>query len=302
MTDHFDEASVPDQKGRTALVTGANTGLGFEIARVLAGRGARVLLACRNAQRAEGAMQRIRALHPAAELQYLPLDLGDLASVRAAADLAGSEARLDLLINNAGIMAPPRRETADGFEAQFGINHLGHFALTGLLLEKLRDTKGSRVVNVSSNAHKRSDGIDFDDPHARESYSRMGRYSISKLANVMFTLELARRLQGRDPLVVAAHPGVSFTELSRDVPRWTILLLPLIMLFQHPPASAALPILRAATDPEVRAGDYFGPGRRLEMVGPPVRVETSPLARDEAQAQRLFDFSIELTGAPYQLT
>ncbi len=302
MSGHFNEASVPDQSGRTALVTGANTGLGFEIARVLAGAGARVLLACRNAERAEGAMQRIRALHPEAGLHYLPLDLADLASVRAAAEQANREARLDLLINNAGIMAPPRRETAQGFEAQFGINHLGHFALTGLLLEKLRDTKGSRVVNVSSNAHKRCDGIDFDDPHARESYSRMQRYSISKLANVMFTLELARRLQGADPLPAAAHPGVSFTELSRDVPRWVYLFYPLIMLFQHAPEKGALPILRAATDPEVRAGDYFGPGGRLEMVGPPVRAKTAPPARDEAQARRLFDFSIELTGAPYQLT
>lgn len=296
MTMHFDEASVPDQSGRTALVTGANSGLGFEIARVLAGRGARVLLACRSAQRAEQALQRIRALHPGADLHHLPLDLGDLASVRAAAEQAGREARLDLLINNAGVMAPPRRETADGFESQFGINHLGHFALTGLLLEKLRDTKGSRVVNVSSKAHNRSEGIDFDDPHARKSYSRMGRYGISKLANVLFTLELVRRLSGADPVVVAAHPGLCFTALSRDVPRWVFLLLPVMVFLAHPPQKGALPILRAAVDPEVRAGDYFGPGGRLETSGPPVHAEIAPLARDEAQARRLFELSIELTG------
>jgi len=297
MSETFSEASVPDQSGRTILITGANTGIGYEAARVLAGQGARVLLGCRSAEKARSARDRIRALHPKAEVELLSLDLRSLQSVRdAAAEVAGEE-RLDRLINNAGIMIPPREETADGFESQFGVNHLGHFALTGLLLPKLRATPGSRVVTVSSTAHK-TGKIDFEDVHAVRSYSRAGRYSMSKLANLLFTHELQRRLAaaGSETLAVACHPGVSDTELSRYFPGWAVAVGPLLRLFAQSPPMGALPTLRAATDPNVAGGDYYGPSQRFEMVGPPVRVKPNAASRDRRVARRLWDLSIELTG------
>jgi NAD(P)-dependent dehydrogenase (short-subunit alcohol dehydrogenase family) len=216
MPEIFSEASVPGQSGRTIMITGANTGIGYEAARVMAGQGARVLLACRSAEKASAARDRICGLHPKAEVELLSLDLGNLQSVRDAAAQLAPEERLDLLINNAGIMIPPREETADGFESQFGVNHLGHFALTGLLLPKLRATPGARVVTVSSTAHKVGK-IDFEDVHARQSYSKQGRYSMSKFANLLFAHELQRRFDsaGDSTLSVACHPGISDTELSR---------------------------------------------------------------------------------------
>lgn len=296
-TGVFTEESVPDQAGKTAFVTGANSGIGYEAARVLAGRGARVRIGCRSPERAEGARDRILALHPEADLEIVPLDLASLASVREAAEWMNREPRLDLLINNAGIMMPPREETADGFESQFGVNHLGHFALTGLLLAKLRDTPGARIVSVSSNAHKWG-SIDFDDPHALKAYNRISRYGMSKLANLLFTFELQRRLTdaGDGTLAVACHPGVSETELARSVPSWVLVFQPLIRPFGHEPPEAALPTLRAATDPDVKRGDYYGPARFGELFGPPVRVRGTRASRDEAAARRLWDLSIDLTG------
>jgi NAD(P)-dependent dehydrogenase (short-subunit alcohol dehydrogenase family) len=296
------EADVPDQAGRTVLITGANTGIGYEAARVLAGGGARVLLGCRSATKASEARDRIHALHPKADVEFLPLDLGSLQSVRSAAELAAREERLDLLINNAGIMIPPREETEDGFESQFGVNHLGHFALTGLLLPKLRETPKSRVVNVSSSAHKWG-SIDFDDIHATRGYNRQGRYCMSKLANILFTHELQRRLAaaGAGTLAVACHPGVSDTELSRYFPAWAMAIAPLIRLFSQPPPMGALPTLRAATDPAVSGGEYFGPSQRFEMVGPAIRARESARSRDPQLARRLWDLSIELTGVDPQL-
>ncbi len=297
MTQEFGEGSVPDQAGRTVLVTGANTGIGYEAARVLAGCGARVLLACRSPEKASAARDRIQALHPKADIQILALDLMSLRSVRDAAAEALREPRLDLLINNAGIMIPPREETAEGFESQFGVNHLGHFALTGLLLEKLLSTPDSRVVNVSSGAHKFGK-IDFDDVHARRTYSRQGRYGMSKLANLLFTHELQRRLEaaGARTIAVGCHPGMSDTELSRYFPGWLQLLGPLLRQLTQSPAAGALPTLRAATDPEVTGGEYYGPARRFETVGPPVRVQASAQSRDPETALRLWDLSVELTG------
>lgn len=297
MVANFSEASVPDQSGRTILITGANTGIGYEAARVLAGRGGRVLLGCRSAEKASAARSQIRALHPKAELELLPLDLGCLQSVRDAAAAVAQEERLDLLINNAGIMIPPREETADGFESQFGVNHLGHFALTGLLLPKLRATPRSRIVTVSSTAHK-AGKIDFEDVHATSGYSRQGRYSMSKLANLLFTHELQRRLDvaGDETLAVACHPGMSDTELSRYFPGWVMPFAPLLRLLAQPPAMGALPTLRAATDPAVAGGEYYGPSQRFELVGPPVRVKPNAASRDSEVARRLWDLSIELTG------
>jgi NAD(P)-dependent dehydrogenase (short-subunit alcohol dehydrogenase family) len=297
MTATFTEASVSTQSGRTALVTGSNTGIGFEAARVLATRGARVLLGCRSADKANAARDRILGAHPEADVSVVPLDLASVKSVREAGARVGDEARLDLLINNAGIMIPPREETAEGFESQFGVNHLGHFALTGLLLDKLRATPGSRIVTVSSNAHKFGK-IDFDDVHARRTYSRQRRYGMSKLANLLFTHELQRRLgaSGSETIAVACHPGASDTELSRHLPRLVMLFAPLLRLLTQSPAEGALPTLRAATDPVVQGGEYYGPANRFEMVGPPVLVQASAASRDDVVARRLWDLSIELTG------
>ena len=302
MSQDFNEASVPDQSGRTVLVTGANTGIGYEAARVLAGRGARVLLGCRSTAKARDARERICVLHPKAQVELLSLDLGNLQSVREAAGEVLQEARLDLLINNAGIMVPPREETADGFESQFGVNHLGHFALTGLLLDKLLVTPGSRVVNVSSGAHKWGK-IEFDDVNATRSYNRQARYGMSKLANLLFTFELRRRLAaaGAKTIAVACHPGVSETELSRNMPTWMKLLAPLFRVLSHPPPQGALPTLRAATDPQVRGGQYYGPAGLFEMSGPPVLVEGNAASQDAQVARRLWDLSVEMTGVEFAL-
>ena len=219
----------------------------------------------------------------------------------AAAQLAPEE-RLDLLINNAGIMIPPREETADGFESQFGVNHLGHFALTGLLLPKLRATPGARVVTVSSTAHKVGK-IDFEDVHARRSYSKQGRYSMSKFANLLFAHELQRRFDsaGDPTLSVACHPGISDTELSRYFPGWAVALGPLLRLFAQAPPMGALPTLRAATDPKIKGGEYYGPSRRFQTVGPPSRQRPSAESRDIEVARRLWDLSVELTGVDPEL-
>lgn len=278
-------------------MTGANTGIGYEAALVLAGKGARVLLACRAEERGVAARDRIQAQHPEADVSFVPLDLGSLESVAKAAGQVSGEARLDLLINNAGIMIPPRRETADGFESQFGVNHLGHFALTGHLLAKLREQPESRVVTVSSSAHV-AGKIDFDDIHATRNYNRQARYGMSKLANLLFTNELARRLEAEsaNPRAVACHPGVSETELSREFPKWMDFVKPVFSLFSHDPPEAALPTLRAATDPAVEAGEYYGPGGLFGLAGPPVRAKSNAASRDRKVAKRLWDLSIELTG------
>lgn len=302
MSQNFTEASVPDQSGRTALVTGANTGIGYEVARVLAGRGARVVLACRSQTKAHAARERICALHPEAQLELLPLDLGSLQSVREAAAEVSREERLDLLINNAGIMLPPREETADGFESQFGVNHLGHFALTGLLLDKLLATAGSRVVSVSSGAQKFG-AIDFDDVHATRSYSRQGRYGMSKLANMLFIFELHRRLEaaGAETIAVASHPGVSDTEAARNAPTWLKLLSPLLRVISHSAPQGALSTLRAATDTEVKSGQFYGPAGLFEASGPPVLVEGSAASHDLEDGRRLWSLSVEATGVDPRL-
>ena len=298
MSTHFTAADVPDQAGRTFFITGANTGIGFEAARVLAGKGARVLLGCRSRERADAAVDRIRDEHPAADVGVVGLDLGDLATVRRAAEEVAQEPRLDVLVNNAGIMVPPRQLTADGFESQFGINHLGHFALTGLLLPKLRDAEGARIVTVSSNAHK-GGAIAFDDIHAERRYSRIGRYGMSKLANLLFTYELQRRLaaSGARAVAVACHPGASTTELSRHLPEALLRIVLLLSSWMVQSATdGALPTLRAAADPEVEGGQYYGPAYRFEMRGPPVLVRAHRAGHDPVAARRLWNLSIELTG------
>ena len=296
----YDEASVPPQDGKTIFVTGANTGIGYEAARVLAERGARVLLGCRSEEKAKAAIEQIRGRRRDADLAWIPLDLTSLESVAAAAASVQAEPRLDTLVNNAGVMIPPKTLTKDGFELQFGVNHLGHFALTGHLLDRLAATPGARVVNVSSGAHK-GGKIDFEDPHATRSYKPMGRYQMSKAANLYFTLELARRCakNGLDITSVACHPGVANTELSRTFPAWFWIFAPLIGPFFNTQAEGALPTRLATTSPAVRPMDYYGPTRRMETARGAGPAEIANHVRDEAVARRLWDLSIELTGVSY---
>ena len=293
----FTATDVPDQSGKVFFVTGANTGLGFETAKVLAARGARVLLGCRTRSKAEAAVVRIRAEHPQADVAIVDIDLGDLSSVRAAAARVAEEARLDGLINNAGIMMPPRQLTKDGFESQLGVNHLGTYALTGLLIEKLEQTPGARIVNTSSNAHK-TGRIDFDDLGAERSYSALGRYSMSKLANLLHTYELDRRLRARgsSTIAVCVHPGGSDTELARHLPKWTSVLFPLFRLFMNTAAQGAWPTLLGAAAPGVEGGQYFGPKGLGEMAGPARRVDSNAASKDVAVAKRLWEVSAQLTG------
>ena len=298
---NFTDQDVPAQNGRVFLVTGANSGIGYETARVLAGKGARVLMGCRSKTRAAAAIAKIREEFPQADLAYIPLDLGDLESIRDAAALVGQERRLDVLVNNAGIMMPPREVTMDGFESQFGVNHLGTFALTGLLLDKLAKGKEPRVVITSSMAH-RSGRIDFDDINAEESYRRMGRYAMSKLANLLHMYELDRRLRAADSPVIAAacHPGVADTELTRNFPGLLVSLFrPLSSLFMNSAAEGAWPTLAAAAAPGVESGSYFGPSRNGEWVGPAREVQPRPKAKRIETAKRLWDVSEEMTGVTY---
>ena len=293
----FTADDVPDQTGKTMFITGANTGLGYEAARVLAGKGARVIIGCRSSSKAAEARQSILADVPSADVSVVELDLADLASVRKAADVVAREPQLDALINNAGIMIPPYELTRDGFESQFGVNHLGPFALTGLLLEKLRGTPDARIVSTASIAHKRGK-IHFDDINAERGYNAIARYAQSKIANLYFAYELQRRLEaaGDGTISVAAHPGIADTELTRYIPRALMLIAPLFRPLFNTPAQGAWPTLCAATMPGVRGGEYYGPVNRRETAGPAVRVRSNRRSHDEAVAKRLWELSIEMTG------
>jgi len=294
----FTAQDVPDQSGRTALVTGANTGIGFEAALVLAGKGARVLLGCRSRNKAEAARDKIVAEHSGADVGIIDLDQADLASVRAAADAVSREQRLDLLVNNAGIMIPPFGTTKDGFESQFGVNHIGVFALTGLLLDKLEETPGARVINTSSNMHKVGT-IDFDNLNAEKGYNATAQYAMSKLANLLHVHELDRRLKaaGRKTLAVAAHPGGSDTELMRHMGAMTRkYLMPIGRLLINSAAAGAWPTLMAATPPDVDGGSYFGPRGLMELAGPAVKVKANKRSLDPELAKRFWDVSVELSG------
>lgn len=303
------EASIPDQAGRVALVTGANSGIGWDTARALAARGAHVILACRDPRRGHDAIDRLHAECPEAKGELLELDLADLASVERAAEACGAEhSRLDLLINNAGLMMTPEQRTAQGFEMQLGVNHLGHFALTGRLLPLLLATPDSRVVTVSSTGH-RPGRIDLEDPNwERRSYRPAPAYFQSKLANLMFTFELQRRLAyaGAGTAALAAHPGGARTHLGNEAPPgllWSLLdwMRPLIMTLLQSSGMGALPTLRAAVDPDARGGEYYGPGGFAEGTGPPVRVGSSRRARDARVAVALWQLSEELTGVRFDL-
>jgi NAD(P)-dependent dehydrogenase (short-subunit alcohol dehydrogenase family) len=296
---------IPDQTGRVAVVTGANSGIGLPAARDLAGAGARVVLACRNVDKGAAARREIEAAVPDAAVEVGELDLGSLDSVRAFAErFSADHDRLDLLINNAGVMAPPRGETSDGFELQFGTNHLGHFALTGLLIGAMEGRADARVVTVTSSAHWYG-RINFDNLHGERRYSRWLAYGQSKLANILFALELDRRLRAAASAIrsLAAHPGYAATKLQSTGPPAleSVVFAVSNRVFAQSADMGALPTLYAATYPGLEGGTLVGPGGIAEQRGHPKPVKPRGVAHDEALAQRLWEVSEELTGVRFQL-
>jgi NAD(P)-dependent dehydrogenase (short-subunit alcohol dehydrogenase family) len=297
MASNWTAENIPDLTGKTAIVTGANSGIGYEMALALARKEATVILACRNKDKGEAAVRQIDQECPEAKAELMQLDLSDLASVRRfAGDFASHYGGLDILINNAGIMAPPFGKTADGFELQFGTNHLGHFALTGLLYNFIIRTPQARVVTVSSGGHRFAE-IDFDNLNAEKGYDRQRAYAQSKLANLLFTYELQRRFEaaGVDAIAAAAHPGWTATNLQAHW-RMVRVLNPFIA---QQPKMGALPTLYAATAPDVRGGDYYGPAGWQELRGYPTRVRSSDRSYDTTVAAKLWTVSEELTGVRY---
>ncbi|CAN5120336.1 SDR family NAD(P)-dependent oxidoreductase [soil metagenome] len=296
---------IPDQSGRTAVVTGANSGLGLATTRELARRGARVIMACRSTDKGESVASDIRRQAPEAKLDVRSLDLGSLESIQAFAnDLDLEAGRLDLLINNAGIMMTPQQTTHDGFELQLGTNHLGHFALTGLLLDTVQSAEAGRVVTLSSIEHK-SGHIEFGDLQSEDGYAPRKAYRQSKLANAIFGVELDRRLRaaGSSAISVLAHPGYSDTNLQTTGPTGPMKAILKVgnKLLAQDADTGALPTLYAATAPGVEGGDFYGPDGFKEMRGHPTHVDVIPEARDPGVASRLWDISEELTGIRYPL-
>ena len=298
---------IPSQAGKTFAITGANSGIGFEAALQLAAKGAHVLLACRDQNKGRSAVDAIKQQQPSASVTLMELDLADLQSVRRfATAVKTSGGPLHGLLNNAGVMAIPRRVTADGFEMQFGTNHLGHFALTGLLLEPLLATKGARVVNVSSNGHKFG-SMKWNDLQRERSYSKWLVYAQSKLANLLFTYELQRRLAAKHAglISVACHPGYAATNLQAVGPRmqgssFAESLMELgNRLFAQSAAMGALPTLYAATSPDVHGGDYIGPDGLGEQWGNPKKTQSNARSHDAEAQRRLWEASEELTGVHY---
>jgi NAD(P)-dependent dehydrogenase (short-subunit alcohol dehydrogenase family) len=301
--------NIPNQSGRVVLVTGANSGLGYETALAMARKGAHVIMAVRTLRRGEDARSQIVGQVPHADLKVMALDLSSLESVRRfAAAFRAEYQRLDLLFNNAGVMAPPYSKTADGFEMQLGVNHLGHFALTGLLLDLLLATAGSRIINVTSTAHYFGK-MNFDDLHSERSYSRYGAYGQSKLANMLFTMALQRRLSkaGAGTISVAAQPGLAYTNLQSNTTSATGSLSERLMYgvlmptLSQSQAMGTLPQLYAATAPDVNGCDYFGP-EFMRVRGYPVKEQGHVRAYNEADAERLWDISEQLTGVVYDFT
>jgi NAD(P)-dependent dehydrogenase (short-subunit alcohol dehydrogenase family) len=307
-TDKWTAEQIPSQAGKTALVTGANSGIGYQAALELARHGAHVLMGCRNAVKGRAAIERLQREAPGASAEVVELDMASLASIRAfAAAFIGRETALDLLINNAGVMALPKRElTEDGFERQFGTNHLGHFALTGLLMPALLAAPAPRVVTVASLAH-RTGKIEFDNLQSERSYNGKGwdAYNASKLANILFAKELDRRARAGNSrlLSLAVHPGVSMTSIFANGPGTNnlkaIMVKLLAPILMQKDDAGALPTLYAATSPDAHGGEYIGPDGFQELKGAPVVVQPKPQALDVAVGERLWSVSEELTGVHY---
>lgn len=308
MSNHWTTQEIPDLTDKVVIVTGANSGIGYEAALEIARKGAQTILACRSVDKANAALAHLRAAVPNALAEIMVLDLASQASIRQFAEaFKANYDRLDLLINNAGIMMVPYGTTEDGFERQFGTNHLGHFALTSLLMERILATPGARIVNISSGGH-RMGSMDFENLmyEGGKGYNPSRAYGRSKLANLLFTYELQRRFDalGADAKATAAHPGGSNTNLANHMDERLAfrLLRPLVALMMQSAAMGALPTLRAAVDPQAKGGTYFGPGGLMEMRGYPIVVESNAAAHDLATARRLWAVSEALTGIKIYLT
>lgn len=290
--------NIPAQKGKIVIITGSTSGLGEEASRVLAGKGAKVILAVRNIEKGNDVAGKIKKDYPGADAEVMKLDLSSLKSVKSFADeFMKKYDRLDILINNAGVMMCPYSKTEDGFEIQMGTNHLRHFALTGHLMPLLKKTKDSRIVATSSVGH-RMGNIDFSDINwERRKYKTNRAYGDSKLANLYFAYELVRKLKDDPdaPVVTAAHPGVTATELSRHTPFFQFFN----KFFAQHVDKGTLPTLRAATDPEAKPGDYFGPDGFMEAKGYPVKVDSNARSKDESLARKLWEVSEKMTGVSY---
>ncbi len=300
----FNINQIPSQKGKVAIVTGANTGLGKEITLGLVRCDIKVIMACRNLQKAETTRQEILKENTNAELEIMELDLNSLASVRSFAKLFGEKyQQLHLLIENAGIMIPPFTKTKDGFESQFGVNYLSHFLLTNLLMPVLNKTEGARVATTSSIAHKTGQ-IDFDNLNSENSYSKMEAYRQSKLACLMFAYELQRRLNKANSkvLAVSTHPGVSKTNLFYNLPKLLqVLTSPLIPFLTHPPKNAAQSMLYAVLGNDIEEADYIGPKGFRDMIGKPGKIKSEPQSYDKNVSKRLWEVSEELTGKVFRI-
>ncbi len=299
ITNKWTTADMPSLAGKLAIVTGANRGLGLEITTGLADAGAKIVMACRDPARAQAGVDELHRRVPNALVEVMPLDLADLASVRAfAQNFSRKYSQLDLLCNNASAILVPLQKTREGFEMHIGTNHLGHFALTGLLLERLKASSSARILNTASLAHRLTPGMDLDDLHfEHKPYKDMDAYGKSKLAALLFTFELDRRLKqaGLPILTSAAHPGYAATNM--DLGGFFMRLS--TRLFAQPVAMGALPALYAATAPDVVGGDYYGPGGFKGLKGYPKKADCRPEARDPALAARLWIVSEQLTGVKY---
>lgn len=293
----WDANNISSQQGRVVIVTGSSSGIGFETARVLASKEATVIIAVRNLQKGNNAAAKIKTEFPEAQAVVMELDLANLASVhKFAEDFKAKYDKLDLLINNAGVMVPPYSKTSDGFELQFGTNHIGHFALTGLLIDLIQKTANSRIVNVSSGAHK-AGKINFDDlAWEKRKYVSWSAYGDSKIANLYFTYELRRRI-GEKPIIVAAHPGWTATDLQRHSGLFEFFNGFLAQKAQM----GALPTLYAAVGPDVKSGDYYGPSGFMEMRGYAKKVQSNALSHDIEIAKKLWDVSEQLSGVKWSI-
>jgi NAD(P)-dependent dehydrogenase (short-subunit alcohol dehydrogenase family) len=297
-TGKWIEERVPDLDGKLVIVTGANSGIGFEAAIILATKGARVVMACRNLEKSEVAFEKVKSVSKRGEVELIKLDLADFYSIRIFADKVRSKFGLiDILVNNAGVMATPYGKTGDGFEMQFGTNHLGHFLLTGLLLDRINPLKGSRVVTISSIAHFNGH-IKFDDINSEKSYNRMKAYRQSKLANLLFTYELQRRLveAGSKIISVSVHPGISATSIV-DLPPVLEWLKDAVLM---DPIKGALPTIMGATDPSLKGGEFIGPSGFRQAFGFPAQLKSSELSMDLELGKRLWELSEEMTGIEYE--
>jgi NAD(P)-dependent dehydrogenase (short-subunit alcohol dehydrogenase family) len=294
----WNSSNMANQDNKIVVITGATSGLGKEAARVFAQKNATVIMAVRNTQKGEEVATEIKKALPDAKIEVRKLDLGSLSAIKSFSEgINDSYSHLDILINNAGVMTCPFSKTEDGFEIQMGTNHLGHFALTGLLMPLLKNTKGARIVATSSIAHRQGN-IDFEDINwEKRTYSKMKAYGDSKLANLYFAYELARRLKddANAPIVTAAHPGWTGTELQRH----NFIFRILNPIFSQNVANGVLPTLRAATDENAKSGDYFGPSGFQEIKGSPIVVKSNKMSYNEANAKRLWDLSEKMTGIKF---